>query len=355
MLLSLLDRRVIATLLSRSFRRPTSGPRIAVVANCQSFGLAYATKLLNLDATVHRFPIIFKSWTDGKTLVRTLKRYDYVFFQPFGPGYVRGGSGHPIVDELTNAIRLPTLIFTGFHPDQVHIYDRAKGEGVPILGPLGPYHSALALFAYRAGLPIDAALRLFNRDVFEIVGYFDVWNGATEAFFTEGQKFSLDFREDLLRWTRRGCFMYSSNHPKPFVFFDFARQLMRKAGIPTNPVAFDDYAIDDLVRGFVYPVYPEIAEFYGIAGSYVFKGAHFSFGTDVGQFWDLRGFVAECYRTYAKYQPNQLMNERVQGWLDDAEIWAFLHGGAGAEAHGGSRTRAVEREGTGLAARASLV
>jgi hypothetical protein len=323
MLLSLLDQRVLATLLSGSFRRPGSGPRIAVVANCQSFGIAYAMKLLNVHATVHRFPIIFKSWTNGKTLARTLKRYDHVFFQPFGPGYVRGGSAQPILEELKDAIQLPTLVFTGFHPDQVFIQDRVNG-GQPAIGPLGPYHSALAFFAYRAGLPVDAALRLFNRDVFDTVGYFDVWNGATEAFLQEGQRFSLDFREDLLRWTRRGCFMYSSVHPKPFVFFDFARQLMRKAGVPMNSVNFDDYAIDDLVRGFVYPIYPEIAEHYGIRGSYTFKGAHFSFGTDVGEFWDLRQFVTECYRTYGKHQPNQLMNERAQGWLDDAKISAFL-------------------------------
>ncbi|MEA2832224.1 MAG: hypothetical protein QOG66_426 [Methylobacteriaceae bacterium] len=354
MLLSLLDRRVIATLLSRSFRRPGYGPRIAVVANCQSFGLAYAMKLLNLDATVHRFPIIYKSWTDGRTLARTLKLYDYVFFQPFGPGYVRGGSGHPVLEELRDAIQLPTLTFTGFHPDQVFIYDRVKGDQAPIIGPLGPYHSGLAFFAYRAGLPVEAALRLFNRDVFDTVGYFDVWNGATEAFLQEGQRFSLDFREDLLRWSRRGCFMYSNIHPKPFVFYDFARQLMRRAGVPLNTVNFDDYAIDDLVRGFVYPVYPEIAEHYGIQGSYIFKGAHFSFGTDVGEFWDLRQFVTDCYRAYAKYPPHQLANERVQTWLDDADTSGFLHMIARAKPHGGLSEQAVERGRLGLAAEASL-
>lgn len=335
MSLNLLDRRIIASLRDKSLRRPGSGPRIAVVANCQSFGIAYAMKLLNVDATVHRFPVVFKSWFGVKTMARTLKLYDYVFFQPFGPGYVRGGSAEPILQQLKDPILLPTLIFTGFHPDQIYVHDQRQGYAT-INGPIGPYHSALAFFAYRAGLPVEAALRLFNREVFEAVGYFDVWNGATQALLQDGQRFSLDFREDLLRWSRRGCFMYTSIHPKPFVFFDFARQLMQKAGVPLKAVNFDDYAVDDLVRGAVYPVYPEIAEFYGIQGSYVFKGAHFSFGTGLGEFWNLREFVTDCYRTYAKYQPEQLANDRVQGWLDDAEISGFLRDAAGPRCAGGA-------------------
>ena len=68
MSLNLLDRRIIASLRDKSLRRPGSGPRIAVVANCQSFGIAYAMKLLNVDATVHRFPVVFKSWFGVKTI-----------------------------------------------------------------------------------------------------------------------------------------------------------------------------------------------------------------------------------------------------------------------------------------------
>jgi hypothetical protein len=148
--------------------------------------------------------------------------------------------------------------------------------------------------------------------------------------------------------------MYSSIHPKPYVFFDYARQLMQKAGIPTNPVNFDDYAVDDLARGVVYPVYPEIAEFYGIRGSYVFKGALFSFEQGLGEFWNLRQFVTNCYRDYAKYRPNQLTNERVQGWLDDGEISGFLRGVARAEPRSGAVVAAVGRGASALAAEPSL-
>jgi hypothetical protein len=352
MLLTSLDRRVLGSLRSKDLRRPGSGPRIAVVANCQSFGIAYAMKLLNIDATVHRFPVLFKSWVSGKMLARALKLYDYVFFQPFGPGYVRGSAWEPIVAELKNPILLPTLVFTAYHPDQIHVHDSAK-SGEVIGGPMGPYQSALAFFAYRAGLPVDAALKLFDRDVFETVGYFDVWNDAVDTFLEEGNRFGLDFREDILRWTRRGCFMYSSLHPKPFVFVDYARQLMNKAGIPSRPVNFDDYAVDDLVRGAVYPVYPEIAERYGIQGSYVFKGANYSFELGLGDFWDLRRFVTECYRIYAKHKPEQLTNDRVEAWLADAEVSAYLRSLAPPQAAARASDPATPRPGIGLAASAA--
>jgi hypothetical protein len=349
-MLTILDQRIIASLRDKSLRRRGSGPRIAVVANCQNFSIAYAMKLLNVEATVHPFPVMFKPWLS----VQTLKLYDYVFLQPFGPRYIRGGTSDTIIAELKNPVLFPTVVFTGFHPDQIYIEDSTLDDNARVGGPLGPYHSALAFFAYRAGLPVDAALRLFNRDVFDAVGYFDVWNEACDALLQEGQKFSLDFREDLLRWTRRGCFMYSIIHPKPFVFIDVARQLMEKAGIPVTPIDHDNYAVDDLVRGIVYPVYPEIAEFYGFAGSYIFKGAHFSLTHEVGEFWNLRQFITECYRFYATYQPNQLTNERIETWLGDPEARDFLLAAARAAPHGSLNNDESGRDPPRLAVGASL-
>jgi hypothetical protein len=72
-------------------KRQASGPRIAVVGNCQSFGIAYAMRLLDLEAEVAQFSIVSKSWTDMRTLARTLQTYDHVFAQDFAPGYLRGG------------------------------------------------------------------------------------------------------------------------------------------------------------------------------------------------------------------------------------------------------------------------
>jgi hypothetical protein len=173
-------------------------------------------------------------------------------------------------NELGDAVWFPSLAFSAYHPDLILISDPTRGNQL-VNCATGPYHSALALFAYRAGWPAEAALRLYRREVFAALGYFQVWRGAAEALLDQGRQFGLDLSADFLRWANRGCFMYSINHPKPHVLYDIARKLLRGVGLTSEPIDFDTYAVDDIVRGYVFPVYPEIAEFYGVSGSYIFK------------------------------------------------------------------------------------
>ncbi|MEA2842142.1 MAG: hypothetical protein QOF41_3472 [Methylobacteriaceae bacterium] len=334
MWLSNLDRRVIATLRDKALRRETPGPRIAVLGNCHSLDIAYAMKLLNVNAIVHRYPIQTKAKINGNMLVRALRTYDHVFLQHFGGDLVRGASSDFLSQQLSNASVYPTLLFGGYHPDSIFVYDRAKG-GAFVWGPIGQHHSAIALFAYRTGFSAEAALRLYEPEVFETLGYFDLWGAAGVQLLQSAKSHSLDLQADFLRWTRRGCFMYTINHPKPHVFFDIARRLFDAAGIAMEPVNFDHYAIDDLARDVVFPVYPAIAEHFGMEGSYVFKAAqHSPGGLNIGSFYDLPGFLRESYRVYARHDASDLSNERVQGWLENPEICRFLQEFAAAK--GGS-------------------
>ena len=324
MLLSKLDRRVLTTLKESALKRVQPGLRIAVGGNCQSFGIAYAMKLLNVDAIVDLFPMESRSKITGNMLVSALRTYDHAFLQRFDEQRVRKGSWELLDEKLTNVTWYPGLLFAGYHPDSIFVSDRSKGDAF-VSGPIGQHHSALALFAHRAGLSPEAALRLFTREVFDTLGYFGVWNAASAQFLEAAAYYSLDLKADFIRWTRRGCFMYSINHPKPHVIFDVARRLLEKAGVASQPVDFDHYAVDDLARDTVFPVYPDVAEHFGIPGSYVFKApAPVTGALKIGDVWDLLGFICESYRVYAHRGADQLANERVQGWLDDPEICNFL-------------------------------
>jgi hypothetical protein len=324
MWLSNLDRRVLATLRDRALGRMKPGLRIAVLGNCHSLDIAYAMKLLNVSAIVHRYPVQAKAKISGNMLVRALRTYDHVFLQHFGGELVRGGSSDFLSQHLSNAIVYPTLLFGGYHPDSIFVYDRSKRDAF-VWGPIGQHHSAIALFAYRTGLSAEAALRLYEPEVFEMLGYFDLWSAAGVQLLENAKSHALDLQADFLRWTRRGCFMYTINHPKPHVFFDIARHLLDAAGIATEPVDFDTYAIDDLARDVVFPVYPAIADRFGISGSYIFKAAqHSPGGLNLGSFYDLPGFLRQSYRVYARHNANDLANERVQGWLENPEICRLL-------------------------------
>jgi hypothetical protein len=111
--------------------------------------------------------------------------------------------------------------------------------------------------------------------------------------------------------------------------YDMARHLLRGVGRPSGPIDFDNYAVDDIGRGYVFTVYPEIADFYGIPGGYLFKTSHYNLSKNLGRFWNLRGYVQDCYRIYGRHKPDQLVSDRVQGWFDDSATAEFLRDFAG--------------------------
>ncbi len=317
-MLSELDRQLYHFWRRRFQGRDAGSPRIAVVGNCQSFGVAYAMKTLNPAARVDRFTIIRKGLATVDMLARALATYDHVFSIHFPKGYLRDGGFEQLRERLPNVRLLPSLVFSGYHPDLVYILDPTAG-GRPLDGPIGSYHSAIALYAYLRGMNLEQAEALFSAQVYDALGYFDVWESAAAELLGLARAAGVDLSAEFMRWSRGVPFMYSINHPKPFVLFDLARVLLRKAGLPAADLPFDLYAVDDVVRGVVFPVYPEIAERYGQTGSYLFKRAHFELESGVGDFFDLPGFLKASFAAYGACKPAQLVTPRTQAWLDDAE------------------------------------
>ena len=304
----------------RLLKKETGAPRIAVVGNCQSFGVAYGMKLLNPASHVDRFTIVRKGVADLKFLARTLSTYDHVFSLEFQPGFVRGGGWDELRAMMPAVQPIPSIVFSGFHPDTIYILDPTRG-GRPIEGPTGPYHSAIALYAFLRGMSVEQTEVLYSGALFDALGYFDVWQDSSREFLELAASADLDLSSDLVRWSRAGTFMYSMNHPKAFVLFDVARALLKRAKLPhAASLSFDDFAVDDIVRGAVYPVYPEIAERYGHRGAYLFKRANYALGRSVGEFLDLRGFIEACFAVYRGCTREQLLAPRMRAWLDDAEV-----------------------------------
>ncbi len=318
-MLSELDKQLYHFWRRRFQKKHHGAPTIAVVGNCQSFGIAYGMKLLNPQARVDRFTIVRKGLANVDQLAKALATYDHVFSIDFPAGFLRGGGSHvDLRARLPGVHSVPSLVFTGYHPDLVYILD-PTANGQPVEGPLGPYHSAIALYAYLRGMSLEQTQALFAGNVYEALGYFDLWAPAATEFVALGKASGLDLSTDFLRWSRGAPFMYSINHPKPFVLFDLARKLLKKAGVATYDGPLDFYAVDDVVLGAVYPVYPEVAERYGQEGAYLFKKTNLHLDMTVGEFLDLPGFLAGEFAAFARHTPAQLVTPRTQGWLADSE------------------------------------
>ena len=294
------------------------GPRIAVVGNCQSFGIAYGMKVLNPASVVERFTIVRPGWANLDILARTLRNFDHVFSLDFEEGFVRGGGSARLREMLPNIVPFPTVVFSGFHPDTIYLLDPTRG-GMPIECPTGPYHSALIVYGFLRGMSVEQTMALFSEQTFKMLGYLNVWDDSATQFLSSAKASGLDLDNDFLRWSRRGCFMYSHNHPKAHVLFDIGRALLDKAGLPAGQLDFDDFAVDDIVRGAVFPLYPEIAAHLGLRGSYLFKQGNYRLSRTVGEFLDLKMFTEASFAIYAQHKREALHHPRLEGWLNDPE------------------------------------
>lgn len=319
-MISLLDRQIARHWRDKALRRTKPGRRVAVVGNCQSFGYAFAVKLFDPALQVDRYPLVAPSLADLKTLRTALADYDIVLAQDFGPQLLRdNGDSQALFAALPGVVRLPTINFYGFHPDTIHLLDPTQGNRL-ILGPAGVYHSALILFAHMSGFGQDQTEALFTREVFELVGYLDVWPSAVADIERAGASVDMKLESLIARWARGRPFMYTPTHPRPQVMFDIARLAMHKAGLKTHPVDTEDYAVDDMSRDYILPIYPALAEHYGFVGSTLLKLAHYKFSRGVGEILTLRDFVGRSLADYAQRRREQLVHARVAEWLDDAEI-----------------------------------
>lgn len=322
---SLLDRQIARHWRDRKLARIKANGgaparRVAVVGNCQSFGYAFALKLFDPGLVVDRYALVAPSLTDLKTLRSALTDYDHVFSQDFGPQILRdNATSDALFADMPDIVRLPTVNFYGFHPDTIHLLDPTKNYRF-IMGPAGVYHSALALFGHISGYSVEQTEALFTHDVFAFVGYLDVWPSAVEEVLRAGKAAHMKLEGAIARWARGRAFMYTPTHPRPQVMFDIARIAMDKAKLRAQPLDTEDYAVDDLSRDYILPVYPPLAEHYGLRGSTVLKLAHYRFSRGVGEMLDLRAYIARSFAHCAERRREQLAHQRVDQWLGDAEI-----------------------------------
>lgn len=302
-----------------------TGPRIAVIGNCQAHGVAQALRLLLPEARVDLVPMAHLSRDHASLagLKARLDGFDHVFSHFFPEGFVAGGNVHDLAAGDARLRLFPTILFPAYHPDMVYVGDVGALSAAGLVpSPIGPYHSAIALCGHLEGLGVAATLGLFEDAVFARLGYHDAWAGSAAQLLAGAADLGFGLEEELLRWSRRGCFMHGLNHPKLFVLADLARRLAREAGLAPLALAVEDYLPDDLVADVTWPVYPQVAARYGLVGSTLFKAK-----ARPGAFpdlFDLERFVAASFAIYARHPPAGLINARVAAWRADAATRALF-------------------------------
>ena len=265
--------------------------KIAVIGNCQRVSIAHCLKAMHqaLDikeidaASVINGSINLESCLEDCEVIISQK--DWWAEQFLDPVVARNNY---------RVIYCPRIYFEAFHPDLTYV----QSGGAFVQSPLVDYNSKIVLFAYLRGLSVDDTQRLFNADMYEALGYFSLWTASKEVLFTDLRATDFPTDELFAEWVPLGCFMHSINHPKLQVVCTVARTLLERLGLEVQIRHPESYLVDFLgVHGPVWPVYPEIASRYGLAGHLYFKVASAS----PAQFICLKDFISGSFQAYAQH------------------------------------------------------
>lgn len=255
---------------------------------------------------------------NASALAAELREADAVVLTRF-PGRFRDGTGFDELKTVSAGIELPILVFPAFHPDLVHVHDRADRRGGLLPSATGDYHSALVLFGYLEGLDAARIQKLFEEAIFARLGYFDLWDGSCAMLLDAGRAAGWDLSDDLMRWTRRGAFMHSVNHPKPHVVADLARGVLRKIGLQPPEIDIETYLPDEFIAQGTWPVYPAIAAHYGVPANDHFLTQP-TRTKQAARTLSLEAFIAASLASYRRYATADIDCPRVAEWRRDPAI-----------------------------------
>ena len=264
-------------------------PKWLVIGNCQTTGLVNSLTILSPDVDVEGCDVWQLSkdrdyWNDK------IASYQHLIV-------ISDCRHSEIVDfrRYKNITWFPSFIFQAFHPDMCYVI---CPDGI-FKSPMDEYNSCLIFAAYQSNLSIQETFQLFNDDVYRSVGFYDFWEYEKKSLIERFDECELDIRASLVHWVRSGCFMHSMNHPKINTVYDIARAITQKirkqyAESPIRPH-------DNLTVGPIYPIYPEIADQFGLKdGSYLFK--------PMGSYkqMDLKAFIEGSFQAYQHYEKHEL-------------------------------------------------
>ncbi len=256
--------------------------KILVVSNCAAIPYERIFSCLLPRADVSSLHVL-RLGVD----VLDLTQYDVIFVHSAYIEKVSAG-----VSGKTTIIEIPPFHFSGYHPDATYAVSAADAFQ-QIESPAGAYHSMIALAAFKSGMSVDAALSLYSGETYSSLRYFDEYEDSKASLIETYRSASLDIAPLFRRWSRRGCFMHTFNHPRNYCFEDIAKLICEKhfGGHVDWPYDLQDL----LAQNMVFPCYPEIAERRGTKGCYTFKESGKS------KLLTIEEFVASSFEIYERH------------------------------------------------------
>ncbi len=287
---------------------------VYIVGNCHIYGMQRGLKFFDSALLVEGCHLweLRGSFADVDAFLAHVRGFDHVLTLSFAEGFLPGLTSDLVIGEVARASLYPTVTFGAFHPDVVYLFNR-DGSGDFSPSPLGPFHSALALYGFHRGYNVGRTVALFRPDVYERLGYLSAWDVAMEEMMRRPEAQAFDLDGMAMGWLRQGCFMHNPQHPKVSAVLDIARAALGRLGLTARHASAAPFISDDLMVSHIWPVYPEIGSYYGLAGSYTFKRE--TGAAPWPEFMTLEEFVQASHDLYRGRDLSGFYCERVDGWL----------------------------------------
>ena len=240
--------------------------RIGVLFNCQNVGIAASLRQLlpGHEVVNYRFVDVCQSEQAAEDAAVVLRRCDAVITTVTG-ARLYGADPAVLAAEGVRIVKIPHLIFGGYHPDSCYSPD--PNRGIP--GPTERFHSRIAACGFLAGLDIEDTLALYSKLPFARLGYFDHFAQQRMVVIEQWAAHGIDLAPWFARWAAQGCFMHSMNHPKIAALFDLARIMCGVLGLAPSGAAA--VPADNLIINASHPVHADIAEALGVPAEMHFR------------------------------------------------------------------------------------
>ena len=303
-------KRAVQTHFSALPHFATSNTKILLLGNCQVRPLARLMQAMLGDAeatAIELLPETLRRLDErDKGLSQLIHKSELIFVHLHGEAMRMLEKKYP--KDFGKVRRVPRISYSGFHPDIDYVEDSKLKH---IVGPMGAYQSSIAFLGWKNSLSIEETLQLFREDVYESLGYFEYGRASMELLLAEREFTDIRLENMVDRWSERGCWMHSMNHPKLFALADLARTLLERENIETIP-GVEEFVDDEMSLEAVWPMYPEIARRFGLTGHYLFKRpADVNMRGMAIPLMSLEQFIAESFAAFSRYPKDELQCHRL--------------------------------------------
>ena len=286
--------------------------KAAVISNCQARPIADFLRVRLPDFSfevvgVHLLRPDQIARNESDVLGRVTKDCDLVITAPLSGSY-----GALATDKLERSLErghlviVPNIYFSGLHPDLTYL----GGLGQRLQGPIGDYHSKIAVAGFLSGMSVKKTCAMYNDRTYSKLEYYTEFQSSLSELRRREE--SVDFKvSDIIEENilQKPCFM-TVNHPTSYLFSRFVDglvQYMVSVGLVGDvypPIDYH-YRPNPLADAAIFPVFPEIADFHQLKyeGNYLFKAPRGNLEESV---YDLEDFVEREYQAFDAIPPERL-------------------------------------------------